>query len=222
MAGLVGAGRTELARVIFGIDRALSGTMTLDGAQLRLASSNDAVNQGIYLVPEDRKAMGVIVDLPIIQNITLPGLRRYARSQLVSQQAEREQAGRSRAELDIRAGDMQQRAGALSGGNQQKVALAKWLAMSPKLIILDEPTRGVDIGAKSEIYRIMRSLADRGVAILMISSDMEEVIGVSDRIAVMHQGRVSGVLERPHFSEENVLSLAMGQDGASHHTGVQR
>lgn len=222
LAGLVGAGRTELARVIFGIDRALSGNITLDGTPLRLRSSSDAVDRGIYLVPEDRKAMGVITDLPIAQNITLPDLHRYAKLQVVSRLAERRQADRSRKDLDIRAADMQQRAGSLSGGNQQKVAIAKWLAMRPKLIILDEPTRGIDIGAKSEIYRLMRSLADQGVAILMISSDMEEVIGVSDRIAVMHQGRISGLLTRHDFSEEKVLALAMGQAAPSDHEEFRR
>ncbi|WP_421695971.1 sugar ABC transporter ATP-binding protein [Aestuariivirga sp.] len=211
IAGLVGAGRTELARVIFGIDRPLEGTMLLDGAQVALRSSRDAVAAGIFLVPEDRKAMGLVLDLPISQNITLPDLEAYAKSFIVSGKAEETQAERSRTDLDIRAPNMEVRAGLLSGGNQQKVVLAKWLAMTAKIIVLDEPTRGVDIGAKSEIYRLMRYLADQGVAVLMISSDMEEVIGVSDRIAVMHEGRISGELPRHSFSEENVLALAVGR-----------
>ena len=124
---------------------------------------------------------------------------------------EKQQAESSRRELDIRTASIGTRTGSLSGGNQQKVVLAKWLAMQPKVMIFDEPTRGIDIGAKSEIYRLMRGLADNGVAVLMISSDMEEVIGVSDRIAVMHEGRISGVLDRDRFSEENILRLAVGK-----------
>ena len=121
------------------------------------------------------------------------------------------QAEKSRRELDIRAPNVAVRAGALSGGNQQKVVLAKWLAMSPRVIIFDEPTRGIDVGAKSEIYRLMRKLADAGVAVLMISSDMEEVIGVSDRVAVMHEGTIAGILDRERCSEENILQLAVGR-----------
>ena len=121
------------------------------------------------------------------------------------------QAKRSRSDLDIRTTDLGQRTSSLSGGNQQKVVLAKWLAMKPKAIIFDEPTRGIDVGAKAEIYRLMRGLADAGVAVLMISSDMEEVIGVSDRVAVMHEGRISGILERAQCSEENILRLAVGK-----------
>ncbi len=211
LAGLVGAGRTELARVIFGIDKPLGGSMILEGASFRPRASSEAVEAGIFLVPEDRKGMGVLLDLPIAQNITLPDLANYTRGLVVSRSAESERAEQSRTDLDIRSSNMQHLVGTLSGGNQQKVVLAKWLAMSPKLIILDEPTRGIDIGAKSEIYRLMRLLADRGVAVLMISSDMEEVIGVSDRIAVMHEGRVSGELARSEFSEENVLALAIGR-----------
>ena len=211
VAGLVGAGRTELARVIFGVDRPLGGTMLLDGAPVVLRSSRDAVAAGIFLVPEDRKAMGLVLDLPISQNITLPDLAAYSESFIISRAAEDAQAARSQTDLDIRTPNMGVRAGLLSGGNQQKVVLAKWLAMTAKIIVLDEPTRGVDIGAKSEIYRLMRYLADQGVAVLMISSDMEEVIGVSDRIAVMHEGRISGELPRQRFSEENVLALAVGR-----------
>ena len=142
----------------------------------------------------------------------MPNLKAYANGVTISREAERQQAEKSRSELDIRAPDMNARTGSLSGGNQQKVVLAKWLAMEPRIIIFDEPTRGIDIGAKSEIYRLMRSLADFGVAVLMISSDMEEVMGVSDRVAVMHQGRISGILDREQCSEENILQLAVGKD----------
>ena len=211
LAGLVGAGRTELARVLFGIDRPAGGSFTLNGQEARFATSSDAVDAGIFLVPEDRKGAGLLLDFPIAQNITLPNLRAYARSGLVSRDAELVQARQSRSDLDIRAADVGQRTSSLSGGNQQKVVLAKWLAMKPKAIIFDEPTRGIDVGAKAEIYRLMRGLSDSGVAVLMISSDMEEVIGVSDRVAVMHEGHIQGTLDRAQCSEENILRLAVGK-----------
>jgi ribose transport system ATP-binding protein len=210
-AGLVGAGRTELARALFGIDAVAGGSISLEGRPVRFATSAHAVKAGVFLVPEDRKGAGLLLDLTIAENISLPNLPAYRRGMIVSGDAERRQAERSRSELDIRAPNVLVRTGALSGGNQQKVVLAKWLAMRPKVIIFDEPTRGIDVGAKSEIYRLMRGLADAGVAVMMISSDMEEVIGVSDRVAVMHEGRISGILERAQCSEENILRLAVGR-----------
>ena len=211
LAGLVGSGRTELARALFGIDPIYGGTLIRDGEPIRLAGASDAVKHGIFLVPEDRKGTGVLLDLSVAQNISLPNLGAYAVATLVSAQQERRQAEHSRAQLAIKVPTVATRTGSLSGGNQQKVVLAKWLAMAPNVIIFDEPTRGIDVGAKSEIYRLMRALADSGVAVLMISSDMEEVIGVSDRIAVMHEGGIAGRLEREDFSEENVLLLAVGK-----------
>ncbi|MBZ9676710.1 sugar ABC transporter ATP-binding protein [Mesorhizobium sp. ES1-1] len=211
LAGLVGSGRTELARVLFGIDNALGGTMELDGKPLALGSAADAVARGIFLVPEDRKLTGILLDLSIAQNISLPNLPAHARRLLVSASAETTTAEKQKKDLGIRAPSVQTRTGTLSGGNQQKVVLGKWLAMNPKVMILDEPTRGIDIGAKAEIYGLMRALADAGVAVLMISSDMEEVIGVSDRIAVMHEGQISGILDKDRFSQENVLLLAVGK-----------
>jgi ribose transport system ATP-binding protein len=216
LAGLVGAGRTELARALFGIDRIEGGAIVLDDRPARFADSAEAVKAGIFLVPEDRKGMGLLLDFAIAQNITLPNLDAYARRTIVSAGAEHVQAEKSRRELDIRAPNVQVRAGSLSGGNQQKVVLAKWLAMPPRVMIFDEPTRGIDVGAKSEIYGLMRRLADAGVAVLMISSDMEEVIGVSDRVAVMHEGQISGVLGREQCSEENILRLAVGKGIAEH------
>jgi ribose transport system ATP-binding protein len=210
LAGLIGSGRTELARTIFGIDPLLGGSVRLDGRTLAIATPRAAIAEGIYLVPEDRKRSGLILDMPITQNTTLASLRAYARAWLIGSNAETEAAERQRVRLGIRTPSVEVDAVTLSGGNQQKVVLAKWLSMQPSLIIFDEPTRGIDVGAKSEIYRLMRELADRGVAILMISSDMEEVIGVSDRIAVMHEGSIAGFLERPQFSEHNVLELAVG------------
>jgi ribose transport system ATP-binding protein len=211
LAGLVGSGRTSLARAIFGIDRIMTGEIRLDGTPVVIRSPRQAIRQGIYLVPEDRKRAGLILEMPIAQNITLASLLTYARLLLVNGNAETAVANTQRARLSIRAPNSQTRTVTLSGGNQQKVVLAKWLSMRPRVVIFDEPTRGVDVGAKNEIYTLMRELADRGVSILLISSDMEEVIGVSDRIAVMHQGTISGVLERPQFTEYNVLRLAIGQ-----------
>ena len=210
LAGLISSGRTTLARTMFGIDPPLGGAMRLDGRALAIGTPRAAIARGIYLVPEDRKRSGLVLEMPITQNTTLANLRAYARSWLIGAAAETETAERQRVQLGIRAPSVDVQAVTLSGGNQQKVVLAKWLSMRPSLIIFDEPTRGIDVGAKSEIYRLMRELADRGVAILMISSDMEEVIGVSDRIAVMHEGAIAGFLERPQFSEHNVLELAVG------------
>lgn len=212
LAGLVGAGRTELARVLFGVDRAgPGGIITLEGHKLSVRNTADAVRNGIFLVPEDRKLCGVLLDLSITENISLPNLSAHARNWLVHSKKEHETAEIQRRALAIKTDKLATPARALSGGNQQKVVLAKWLAMRPKVMIFDEPTRGIDIGAKSEIYKLMRNLADEGVAILMISSDMEEVIGASDRIAVMHEGAIAGYLNPPEFSEENVLMLAVGK-----------
>jgi ribose transport system ATP-binding protein len=211
LAGLVGSGRTELARVLFGIDRAEGGSLTLNGAPVTIRSASEAVANGVFLVPEDRKGNGILLDLPISENISLPNLPAYAPGGLVSPALETAQAETSRGELGIKAPTVATRTGSLSGGNQQKVVLAKWLAMDPKVMIFDEPTRGIDIGAKAEIYKFMRALADRGVAVLMISSDMEEVIGVSDRVAVMHEGAISGILGRDQATEENILMLAIGK-----------
>jgi ribose transport system ATP-binding protein len=210
LAGLVGSGRTELARAIFGIDALRGGEIKLNGEPVRVATPRAAIDQGIYLVPEDRKSAGLLLDVSIAQNISLPDLASYLRFWLVNTAREIENARHQRERLGIRTPDVATPVGSLSGGNQQKVVLAKWLSMRPKVLIFDEPTRGVDVGAKQEIYDMLRRLTDAGVAILMISSDMEEVIGVSDRIAVMHEGAISGFLDRSQFSEHNVLQLAVG------------
>ena len=182
----------------------------MNGAPIELGGPRAAIDRGIFLVPEDRKRAGLLLDSSIARNISLPDLRSYARGLLVRNQAELDNAARQKQRLDIKAPSVKAEVGTLSGGNQQKVVLAKWLSMRPKVIIFDEPTRGIDVGAKHEIYEIMRALANSGVAVLMISSDMEEVIGVSDRIAVMQEGRISGFLDRPEFSEHNVMRLAVG------------
>jgi ribose transport system ATP-binding protein len=211
LAGLVGAGRTELACAVFGVDKALGGMLKIDGQAVTIAEPRDAISRGLYLVPEDRKRTGLHLDFSVVTNITLPDLKSYATGTLVSTAAEAKNAEAQKRRLNIKAFDIHTGAGTLSGGNQQKIVLAKWLSMQPRVIIFDEPTRGVDVGAKSEIYALMRELADAGVAVLMVSSDMEEVIGVSDRMAVMHEGRISGFLERSQFSETNVLQLAVGK-----------
>lgn len=211
LAGLVGAGRTELARALFGIDSLISGSITLNGKAIEIESPRQAIAQGIFLVPEDRKRCGLLLDISIAENIALPNMKTCASSGLVNEGVVAANAERQRERLHIRAASVDQDGSSLSGGNQQKVVLAKWLAMNPRVLICDEPTRGVDVGAKSELYQMLRGLADAGVAILMISSDMEEVIGVSDRIAVMHEGMISGFLERGEFSEHNVLRLAVGE-----------
>jgi ribose transport system ATP-binding protein len=211
LAGLVGAGRTSLARTVFGVDKLLGGEIRLDSKPVRIRSPRDAIRLGVYLVPEDRKRSGLVLAMPIRQNVTLANLKAHARMFLIDRGSEAKVARAQIASLSIRAPSSETEVITLSGGNQQKVVLGKWLSMSPRVVIFDEPTRGIDVGAKSEIYQLMRALADTGVAIVMISSDMEEVIGVSDRIAVMHEGRISGVIGRELFSEYNVLRLAIGQ-----------
>ena len=211
LAGLVGSGRSALARTLFGIEPLAGGEIRLDGAAVTIRSPREAIARGVYLVPEDRKRWGLVLPFPVRDNVTLPDLAAHARHGLIRSSSEQDCAERQQQSLDIRAASLEVAVGSLSGGNQQKVVLAKWLAMAPRVLIFDEPTRGVDVGAKREIYRLMRRLADSGVAILMISSDMEEVIGVSDRVAVMHEGRIAGFLERADLSEAAILSLAVGR-----------
>lgn len=210
-AGLVGAGRSELAKVISGLDHSPGKEITLDSQKLAINTPRDAINNGIYLAPENRRTEGLVVDMTIRENISLPSLTSFAPFGLISYGRERETATQQIASLKVKTPGPEVRVLNLSGGNQQKVVLGKWLAMSPRVMILDEPTRGIDVGAKAEIYRLMRELADKGAVILMISSDMEEVLNVSDRIAVMHEGEISGVLERADCKEENVMQLAVGK-----------
>jgi ribose transport system ATP-binding protein len=213
-AGLVGAGRSEMAQAVFGVDAPLAGTVRLEDRPLAIRSPRDAIAAGVFLVPEDRRRAGLITEMTVRENITLAGLGRCATWWLVRADRENEIARRQVEALRIKTPGIEARAMNLSGGNQQKVVLAKWLSLQPKVIIFDEPTRGIDVGAKAEIYRLMRDLADRGVAVIMISSDMEEVIGVSDRIAVMHEGEITGFLKREEFSEQAILDLAVGRKAA--------
>lgn len=209
-AGLVGAGRSDAAQAIFGVEVPVGGSVTIDGKVIRINSANDAIRNGIFLIPEDRRNSGLILDIPIRENITLPALSRYSSNGLVSKAAETNKAKEMCERLNVKAPSVESKAANLSGGNQQKVVLAKWLSLEPKILIFDEPTRGIDVGAKSEIYQLMRDLAKSGVAIVMISSDMEEVIGESDRVAVMHEGSITGILNRDEANEEAIMRLAVG------------
>jgi ribose transport system ATP-binding protein len=210
IAGLVGSGRSELAQALFGVVPRVSGALALDGRELKIRNPADAIAAGIYLAPEDRRQTGLIMSMTVCENITLPELSRRARAGLIRRAREASDADAQIRSLRIKTPSRDSRVTNLSGGNQQKVALGKWLALSPKVLIVDEPTRGIDVGAKAEIYRLLRALADEGVAVIMISSDMEEVLGISDRIAVMHEGAMVGTLLPPEYSEQAVLDLAFG------------
>jgi len=209
LAGLIGAGRSELAQTAFGIQRAQGGSIFLDGAPLNLRTPRDAIRLGIYLVPEDRRNSGLLTGMSVRENITLPDLSRFTSLGWIKSRQESDAAQASCEELKIKTTSVETPAASLSGGNQQKVVLAKWLSLKPRVVLFDEPTRGIDVGAKAEIYQLMRRLAGTGVAILMISSDMEEIVGNSDRVAVMHEGRITGVLERSDCTEQAIRALAV-------------
>jgi ribose transport system ATP-binding protein len=211
LSGLVGAGRTELAEALFGIRRLESGQVLVDGSALQIGNPRQAIAAGLVLVPEDRRYHGLVLEQSIQHNIGLPNLDRLSFLRLVAQRREADLAQESCSRLRVRTPAIAQTVGLLSGGNQQKVVLAKWLARSPRVIIFDEPTRGVDVGAKSEIYALMDQLAGQGAAVLMISSDLEEVLGMSDRVLVMHQGRIAGELPRAALTEEAIMQLATGK-----------
>ncbi|HVP17607.1 MAG TPA: sugar ABC transporter ATP-binding protein [Spirochaetia bacterium] len=211
LAGLVGAGRTELVHALFGITHPLGGQILLQGRPIRIECPQDAIRQGIILVPEDRKLHGLIVEMAVEPNITLAGLEQLQKLKLIRFDQAHALAEEMVKMLDIRLRTVLQPAESLSGGNQQKVVLGKWLSLKPKVMLMDEPTRGIDVVAKEEIYRLMEQMASRGVAILVVSSEMQEVLGIADRILVMHEGRFNGELGRTHFSEEAVVTLATGE-----------
>ncbi|MHC4123824.1 MAG: sugar ABC transporter ATP-binding protein [Planctomycetota bacterium] len=211
LAGLVGAGRTELARALFGIDKSISGTIKIDGNPYTINSPADALSAGMALVPEDRKLYGLILQMAVADNITLAGLNKYQYLKLIRSKQLRNVANNMVEKLDVRTPNLHQQVQYLSGGNQQKVVLAKWLSLKLRILILDEPTRGVDVVAKEEIYRLIEQLATNGMAILMISSEMEEVLAISDRIIVVHEGQITGRLTPEQFSEEKVMNLATGR-----------
>lgn len=215
VSGLVGAGRTEMLQVLFGVDSALSGSVLVNGRTITLHSPRDAIEAGVALVPEDRKHQGVILEMAVRTNIGLAGLRRHSRTGgFLNRSQEASDTAEMIRRLRIKTPDENQVVQFLSGGNQQKVVLGKWLSMKPEVLLLDEPTRGIDIGAKQEIYLLMEELAAQGMAILFVSSEMEEVLGMSDRTIVMHEGRITGELSRDQLSEEAIMQLATGNMAA--------
>lgn len=211
IAGLMGSGRTELVTTIFGeYGNIISGTIMLNGHTLNIKSARDAMLNGISLVPEDRKGQGLVLIQSILRNISLANLDQFAAFFRIDQDAELEAATRQSKNLSIKAFNLHAQVDSLSGGNQQKVVIAKWLLTNPQILIMDDPTRGVDVGAKFEIYKLMNELAEKGVSIIMISSELEEVIGMSDRIMVMHQGRTGGTLNVKNATQEKIMALATG------------
>ena len=210
-SGLVGARRTDVALALFGIDPANSGKVSIDGVVAKISSPKDAQELGIAYVSEDRRKFGIAMDESITSNITLPMMNKYSNSVgLIDFDAESRDAIEFRMRLNIKAADLVSPVGALSGGNQQKVMLAKWLNTAPRLLIVDEPTRGIDIGAKAEVHQILHELAAEGVAIMIISSDLPEVLSLADRIIVMREGRIAGEFIGDIATEGNVMHLAVG------------
>lgn len=210
LAGLIGSGRTETAEAIAGLRHRQSGEVLRDGSPVTIRKPSDAVRAGIAYVSEDRKGAGLVLDMPVVANTTLVSLRRYAKRGSVDAKAELASTQDWVKRLDIRAGDLHAPVRFLSGGNQQKVAVAKWLETRPRVLILDEPTRGVDVGAKREIYDLIQELASEGMACLVISSEMTELLGLCHRILVLNQGRVAGELTEERMTEENIMMLAAG------------
>ncbi|TQL40405.1 monosaccharide ABC transporter ATP-binding protein (CUT2 family) [Homoserinimonas aerilata] len=214
LSGLVGAGRTEVARAVFGIDPYDSGTVTVGGRKLKPRSPRDAIAAGIGFVPEDRRKQGLVLDLPVSRNVTLTLRNSLARFGLISGRREHAAAEDWSQRLQVKTASQDLPVSTLSGGNQQKVVLAKWLATSPRLLIVDEPTRGIDVGTKAEVHRLLSELAGRGIAILMISSELPEVLGMADRVLVMHEGRITAELSRADATAELVMQAATGSQGA--------
>ena len=214
IAGLVGSGRTETVRALFGADRLTSGAIYLQGKRINIRSPKDAVKAGIALIPEDRKTQGVVLDLPIRENMTLPSLNGFTSwFGIIPRRRERTFVDQRIRELRIRTPTGEAPTVSLSGGNQQKVVLAKWMSERFKVILFDEPTRGVDVGAKAEIYQLIEQLAERGVALAIISSELLEIIGLSDRVLVMNRGRATGLLDKEQISERNIMELAFSNRG---------
>jgi ribose transport system ATP-binding protein len=211
LAGLVGAGRTELARCLFGADRYDAGEIRLDGQPVTIRTPADAVRLGIGLVPEDRKLQALVLGMAVRENISLPVLDRLGSPYFPSRKQERELASGFIEGLRIRTPSMEQRVATLSGGNQQKVVIARWLGTNPKVLILDEPTRGIDVGAKAEVHALIARLAEEGVAILMISSELPEILGMSHRVLVMREGRIVADISRQDATEERIMAAATGQ-----------
>ncbi|WP_026370584.1 sugar ABC transporter ATP-binding protein [Kallotenue papyrolyticum] len=208
LAGLIGAGRTAVARALFGIEPATAGTILLDGQPVTIGSPREALALGIGYVPEDRKQHGLILPMSIASNISLPILGSLARYGWIDRSRERQRAQQSAAQLEIKLAHVDQPVGQLSGGNQQKVVLAKWLGTQPRILILDEPTRGIDVGTKAAVHRLMSELAAQGLAILLISSELPEILAMSDRILVMREGRLTAQIERAAATQETIMAAA--------------
>lgn len=209
IAGLIGAGRTEMMQAVFGLTKLDGGEVYLDGKKLEIRRPKDAIEEGIAFVTEDRKGEGLVLGMSVAHNITLPSMKAYSRQGFISSGAEKHIVQQEISSLRIKVHGPGQLVGKLSGGNQQKVVLAKWMIKSPKLLILDEPTRGIDVGAKSEIYKLMCEYVAKGNSIIMISSEMPEVMGMADRIMVMSNGAKSGELNRNEFIQEAIMKLAV-------------
>jgi rhamnose transport system ATP-binding protein len=210
LAGLVGAGRSEVARAVFGIDRRDAGEVVVEGRRLPPVSPTAAMAAGMGYVPEDRRAQGLVMDLSIARNTSLASLGRLRRGLFIRGADERRLAADWAARLRLKLARLSDPAWALSGGNQQKLVLAKWLARRPSVLIVDEPTRGIDVATKAEVHRLLSDLAGQGVAILMISSELPEILGMADRVLVMHEGRLSAELPRDEATEERVMFAATG------------
>jgi ribose transport system ATP-binding protein len=206
--GLIGAGRTELAQMLFGIVPKTSGQIFFKGKEIHPKNPRNAIDLGIALVPEDRKQQGLLLGLSINQNINMPIYRQLSKGSVINEKKEREISKKYIKEIEIKTPSIHQLAKNLSGGNQQKVVLAKWLAANSELIIFDEPTRGIDIGAKYEIYKLINDLVEQGKTILLISSEMEELMGMSDRILVLSEGKITGELKKDSFSQEMIMNFA--------------
>ncbi|MBB3000263.1 ribose transport system ATP-binding protein [Paraburkholderia tropica] len=216
IAGLMGAGRSEILRTLFGANRKRAGTVKLDGKPLDVRDASSAIAAGIGFVTEDRKRQGLVLGMSVRENATLVHLDRYAKLGFVNDKAERSAVDGLIKQLRVRTRDAELDVKSLSGGNQQKVVFAKWLAKPPKVLLLDEPTRGVDVGGKAEIYTIVNQLAEQGVAIVMVSSELPEVLAMSDRILVMHQGRQAGIFEAASATQEQIMTAAAGGHAAQH------
>jgi rhamnose transport system ATP-binding protein len=208
LAGLVGAGRTNVARAIFGVEPATGGSIQVDGREVLITSPQQAIQLGLAYVPEDRQLHGLIPAMPLTPNISLPILHHFAQLGWLQDKSERKSAYDAALQMEVRANNIWQLARELSGGNQQKVVLAKWLSTNPRILILDEPTRGIDVGTKAAVHGLMSKLASEGMAILMISSELPEILGMSDRVIVMREGHVTGHFSRAEATQENVISAA--------------
>jgi ABC-type sugar transport system ATPase subunit len=215
LAGLIGSGRSEVARAIFGADRAATGAIELDGRALRARSPREAIRRGVVMLPEDRGSQGLLPLRPIVDNVTLPYLSDVSRGGVIQRGAERRGVGQLIQRLDVKASSSRAHANTLSGGNQQKVLFARWLFRPPRVLIADEPTRGVDVGAKVAIYKLIHSLAEQGIAVLLISSEHEEVLGLAHRVLVMRTGAIVAELDSETMSESAVLQAALGAAPAS-------